>query len=245
MIRRGLLLPLVYSLALACGSSGSSAPPVRQTHSGSIAVSPDGTRLFVVHPDADVVTVIDLGTRAIDHEVLLASARPSLDPATQRFDPAVMPRALAVDSSGGKLYVTGQRSGRLYALDVASGTVRASVAVCSEPIGALVDGGDANVYVACAQDDEIVQVDVASLSVKATVVTPRKPWALAWAADGKTLLATHLLGPGVSELATGPLALSTTWTVPDRGPESDPTEPHGQVRGLYDVAARTSSGSHT
>ena len=225
-------------LAGSACSSSPSAPTSPQTHSSPIAVSPDGSRLFVVHPDADSVSILDRGTRSIEREVLLASAPPTVDPSTQRFTPAVGPRALALDSSGATLYVTGQRSGLLYAIDTAQGVITGSVAVCSEPIGVLVGAGDASVYVACSQDDEIVQVGAASLQVTGTVVTPRKPWGLAWAPDGHTLLATHLLGPGVTAMTTSPFALQATWTVPDRGPESNPQEPHGLVRGIYDVVAR-------
>jgi YVTN family beta-propeller protein len=236
-IRRALLVFGAAAWASGCSSS-SPAPTSQQAHSSPIAVSPDGSRLFVVHPDADSVSTIDLAGRTIGHETLLATSVPSVDPTTQRFDPAVMPRALTLDSTGATLYVTGQRSGELYAIDAVGGTVKGSVAVCSEPVGVLVGAGDTDVYVACAQDDEIVQVSAASLAIVATVTTPRKPWALGWSADGKSLLATHLLGPGVSEIGTSPFALKTTWTVPDRGPETDPTEPHGQVRGIYDVVPR-------
>jgi YVTN family beta-propeller protein len=237
MIRRGIVVWLAVVGASACSSS--SAPPASpQAHSGPIVVSPDGSRLFVVHPDADSVSVLDVATRTVTREILLASAAPAVDPSTNRFTPAVAPRALALDSSGATLYVTGERSGMLYAVDAAQGSVKGSVAVCSEPVGVLVGQGDGAVYVACSQDDEIAEIDAASLQVTATAVTPRKPWTLAWAADGHTLLATHLLGPGVSALSTGPLALQSTWTVPDRGPESDPAEPHGIVRGIYDVLAR-------
>jgi YVTN family beta-propeller protein len=152
-----------------------------------------------------------------------------------------MPRALALDSTGTQVYVTGERSGRLYAIDAATASVSQSVAVCSEPIGVLVSRDDSKVFVACSGDDEIVELDAASLAVVAAVTTPRKPWSLAWAADGVTLLSTHLLGPGVSELTTQPLALTTTWSVADLGPQTDPTEPHGLVRGIYDVAARPGS----
>jgi YVTN family beta-propeller protein len=236
VIRRGLLLFLAVLVPGACNASG--APTGHQAHSSPIAVTPDGAHLFVVHPDADSVSEIDLATRAIENEILLASAPPAQDPMTQRFDPAVAPRALALDSKGATLYVTGQRSGLLYAIDTKTGAIKGSVAVCSEPIGVLVGASDSDVYVACSQDDEVAQIDAASMSVVATVVTPRKPWALAWSPDGGSLLATHLLGPGVSELATSPLSLTATWTVPDRGPVTDPTEPHGLVRGIYDVVAR-------
>jgi YVTN family beta-propeller protein len=203
-----------------------------------MAISPDGAHLFVAHPDADSVTVLDLGTRAVEHEILLAGAAPSVDPTTQRFDPAVAPRALALDSKGKTLYVTGQRSGLLYAIDTGLASVLGSVAVCSEPIGVLVGADDSTVFVACSQDDEIAEVDVASMSVTAIVPTPPKPWSLAWAADGTTLVATHLLGPGVSQLSTAPLVLTSTWALPDTGPQTHPTVPHGLVRGVYDAVAR-------
>ncbi len=221
-------------------------PAIRaqQTHSSALAISPDHTRLYVAHPDADSVSVLDTDKRTILHEILLAAAPPAQG-ADNRYEPTVGPRALALDSTGGTLFVTGQRSGYLYALDAASGAPRAQVFVCAEPIGVLVSADDASVFVACAQDDEIVEVAAIDLSPVAAAPCPRKPWALAWAADGQTLLATHLLGPGVSNLTTAPLALGITWPLAD-GPaqvdsetgSEDPTEPHGPVRGIYDAVVR-------
>jgi YVTN family beta-propeller protein len=243
----------VLALALfpACGGTGASgAPHVRQLHSGSLAASPDGTKLYVAHADADRVTVVDASKRTIDHEILLAAADPAVDPTTHRYDPAVGPRALAIDSKGAALYVTGQRSGAVYAIDTQRAAIRAQSVVCSEPVGVLLSPDDTKVFVACAQDDEVVELDAATLGVVARVTTPRKPWALAWGSDGKTLYATHLLGPGVSVIATAPLALQTTWALPDGPPApspgkpddgDDPTEPHGQTRGIYDAVVRPGS----
>jgi len=233
------------------GCSGGSGPAVvmpvvhlQQTHSSALAISPDHTRLYVVHPDADSVSVLDAGKRTILHEVSLAAAPPALD-ANHRYEPAVGPRALALSSSGTTLFVTGQRSGFLYALDATSGSIKAQLFVCAEPIGVLVSADDTSVFVACSQDDEIVEVAAADLSPIATAPCPRKPWTLAWGADGQTLFATHLLGPGVSTFTTAPLALGTTWPVADGEPQldaetdqEDPTEPHGSVRGLYDAVVR-------
>jgi YVTN family beta-propeller protein len=242
---------LVAAGLLGCGSDAAVATPVmaplraRQGHSSSLAASPDGSLLYVVHPDADSVSIVSAATRRIVREVLLAAAGPAVS-ATGRYDPSVGPRALAPDSTGSTLYVTGQRSGKVYAVDVATGAVKVSASVCSEPIGVLVSADDADLFVACAQDDELVELRSTDLTSVASVPCPRKPWALAWAAD-HTLLATHLLGPGVSAFATAPLALQTTWTLADGPPQpapdapesgEDPTEPHGVVRGIYDAVAR-------
>jgi YVTN family beta-propeller protein len=224
------------------GPGGAPAAHAVQSHSAPIAVDPAGKQLFVVHPDADSVSVVDLASRAIVHEVLLAAAPPAAD-ANGHFAPAVGPRALALDSTGHTLYVTGQWSGSVTAIDVATGNVArtTTAAVCSEPIGVLVSADDAHLFVACAQDDAIVELAAADLSLVANASCPRKPWGLAWAGDGTTLLATHLLGPGVSRFATAPLALTTTTTLADGptvGNPADPTEPHGPVRGIYDAVTR-------
>jgi YVTN family beta-propeller protein len=226
-------------------SDGEDATPptadARPTHSASLAASPDGSRLFVVHPDADTVSIIDRASRSIVHDVLLAAAPPAQDPSTHRYAPAVGPRALGVNSTGRMLYVTGQRSGEVYAVDASTGTVRAHASVCSEPIGIVVSADDASLFVACAQDDEIVELHSSDLSVAGEAACPRKPWGLAWAPDGRTLFATHLLGPGVSVLTAAPLALRTTWPLDDGPPvgdPEDPTEPHGPVRGIYDAIVR-------
>jgi YVTN family beta-propeller protein len=215
-------------------------------HSGSLVADPAGSLLFVAEPDADSVSIIDVATRKIAREVRLAEAAPAVSP-SGRYDPAVQPRAVAVDSAGRTLFVTGQRSGMVYAVDVAAGTIRAKAPVCSEPVGILVGRGDASVFVACSQDDAVLELRASDLATVRAVPCPRKPWALAWAADGRTLLATHLLGPGVTAFATSPLARRKTWTLGDGVAKGSPCracaehpsrEPHGAVRGIYDALVR-------
>ncbi len=224
--------------AAGAGGTTSGAHTV-QTHTGPIAIDPTGTLLFVVNPDADSVSMVALASRQLVHELLLAPVAPAPDQ-LGRYVPAVGPRALALDSTGRTLYVTGQWSGRVYAIDVASGTIShaTATAVCSEPIGVLVSADDTRLFVACAQDDEVVELAASDLSLVASVPCPRKPWALAWAPDGTTLYATHLLGPGVSAFATAPLSLTTTFPLADGPAGSAQTEPHGPVRGVYDAAIR-------
>ena len=245
---------LLVTVGGACNQSSVAPSVPAATHSGPIVLSPDGTRLYVVHPDADSVTVVDAGAGDTVLTIPLSAAPPAYDAASHQYYATVYPRALALDPAGQTLFVTGERSGHLYSFDASSGTKLADVQVCAEPAGVLVDAAGANVFVACSQDDAIVELSTKTLAVVASASTPHKPWALAWGADGHTLLSTHLLGwgddasahpasegvtsPGISSLSSAPLAFESTWTIADGPPGSDPTVPHGKVRGVYDAAVR-------
>jgi DNA-binding beta-propeller fold protein YncE len=250
---RASWIAIAVATVWACGDGTKTAvaPPLaaKQTHSGAITVSPDGARLYVVHPDADSVTAVDPVTKSILFETLLASAPPTMDPTTQAFTPSVLPRALTLDPTGATLYVTGERSGMVYAVDARTGSrTLSSATICAEPIGILADAAGANLFVACSNDDQIVELRTSDLAVVGKASCARKPWALSWASDGQTLLATHLLGsgltptpanpPGVSVFASSPLALTTTWPIDDVALGSDPTVPNGEARGIYDAAVR-------
>jgi YVTN family beta-propeller protein len=243
---KGLRIALVALAVAACSQSGTVVPLGGESdHSSSIAIRADASVLYVVNPDADSVSFVSTrGSGAILNDVLLASVPPARD-GEGRYEPAVEPRALALGPAQSTLYVTGHRSGRIYALDAVSGRVLAQAPVCSEPVGVLVSPfGDA-LYVACSQDDKVVELDAQSLALRGSVSTSHKPWTLAWSPDRSQIFVTHLLGPGLTVLAPSPLALSAPWPLADgvvhgatNGTDSDPLQPHGVVRGIYDVLPR-------
>lgn len=233
----------LVSLALlaACGDNlpPHETTPVAYTaaHSGSIVATADA--VYVVNADSDSVSVIDAHARSLASEILLAGSRPA-PAADGSFAPAVQPRALALSPDGKTLYVTGERSGQLYAIDVATHDVR-SVAVGSEPVGVAVTPDGATVFVACSQDDKVVAVDAATLTVGASIAVPPEPWGLAWSPVDRALLVTHLLTPAVTAIDPAARSVIATWAIPDMQPRGDKRLAHGEVRGLYDVAARPGS----
>jgi YVTN family beta-propeller protein len=218
-------------------SDGGTTPSLVARHSSSIAIRPDGAELYVVNPDADSVSVIDPMARTVLHEIALGPA-PMVDGATMRFDPAIGPRALALAPMHHHLYVSGQRASRLFEIDLTTSAVTRMVDVGSEPVGVLVSPDESAVFVACAEDATVVRVDLASFTVTATAMTPPKPWALGWSADGRTLYVSHLLGPGISSIDPTTMSVHATWHVPDYPYRNDRLLAYGEVRGLYDVVVR-------
>ena len=197
----------------------------------------DGATLFVVNPDADSVSQIDTASRTLVREILLGAAHPAPD-ATGAYTPAVMPRSLALSADESTLFVTGQRSSQLHAIDVASGAVQNSVHVCSEPVGVVVSPDGASVFVACTQDDEVVRVDAHSLAVDATVKVGTEPWALAWSSDGATLFATQFLTASVTAIDPVAMTAKAPFVIPDVAPRGDKRLAHGEPRGFYDLESR-------
>lgn len=246
------LAVILLSTASACGSSDHAADggggPVADggrnagvlgplSHSSTIVLGQHGA-LYVVNPDADSVSVISTTTRSLTREILLAGAHPAPDPDTDNFTPKVMPRALALSPDGRHLYVTGQRSGRLYAIDLDRDDSLRAVAVGSEPFGVVVSADGKAVFVACSQDDTVVRIDPATMTITATVHVAAKPWALALSPDQTQLLATHLLAGTVSAIDPSDMTLTGQWSVPNADPRGDRHLAHGEARGLYDIVPR-------
>ena len=236
---RAMTRAALLALFACQGSTGQPTSAPSFAHSSSMALTVDGHKLFVANPENDSVSVVDLDTRALDREILLASAAPVADPNTGAYAPSVMPRSVVLSPDGKTLYVTGERSSALHVIDVASATVRRTVHVGSEPIGAVISSDGASVFVACSQDDSVVRFDTATAAVVARVAVGSEPWALAW--SGTTLLVTQFMGPGVTAIDPASMTVASRWSVPDATPRGDKRLAHGEVRGLYDAATRPGS----
>lgn len=212
-------------------------PGVVAAHSSAMAITKDGSTLFVVNPDSDSISIVDVASRTLKSEVLLAGAHPQPD-GNGNFAPAVMPRALALSADEKTVFVSGERSGKVHAVDVASATATGSIAVGAEPAGLVVSPDGASVYVACAQDYIVAKVDAASLVVKGTVPVASQPWALGWSNDGTVLYVSQFLTAGVTAIDPNAMTAKPPFVIPDVANRGDARLAHGQPRGLYDVASR-------
>ncbi|MFT3693064.1 MAG: di-heme oxidoredictase family protein [Kofleriaceae bacterium] len=205
-----------------------STTAVPTDHSSTIAI--DGTTVYVVNPDADSISMVDTVAGTSQEKQLAPQA---VVDGSGNFTPTVMPRALFL--AGSHLYVTGQRSGKLYDVSLTSG-MTTSVDACKEPVGVLAD--DTSVYVACTADFAIVKFDRATLAPSGSTSLSAQPWGLSWTHDG-SLVVTLFYGGAVPLRPTD--WASSPWSIPAIANRGDARIAHGEPRGFYDAIARPHS----
>jgi YVTN family beta-propeller protein len=233
----------------ASGSTGSGDPmidPYGTTVSSSLALTRDDHTLWIVNQDADSVSAIDVETRKVIAEIPLGSRAPALDPATKRFDPAVMPRALALVGDK-KVYVVGEAANRVYVLDAEKHTILTSIVVPAAPVSVAAAPDGSAVYVVSHEAAKITKIDTATDAVTRTLDVTEHPWGASVSADGASLFVTHiLLDPGMSVIDTAALTLKSKVLLADE-PRSTaiPFEkrlPNGEARGLYEAVPNPKGG---
>lgn len=237
-------------LVLVCGcqpdeDTGPHYASGQPRQSQSLVLSADGTRLVVVNPDADSISVIDPGARKLLGELPLGP-RPVLDSAG-RFEPHHGPRSVDLSPDGRLAYVACQLSGQLLTVEVATGALRGTLPIGAEPVSVLVHPGGAALYVAAYQAGEVVRIGLGpdGLPDEAQVSRARttdRPWGLGLDAGGQALYATRfLLQPGVDVLDPQTLALragGAAGAIEEVAPRGNKLLAHGAPRGVYGAAVR-------
>ena len=169
---------------------------------GSIAITPDGTTVLVVNPEAGSVAAIDTASATTLDEIIVGRD----------------PRSLTLAPAGQHLYVTSQASATLAIVDIHPLALRAALRVGPDPYGVVADPDGRLVYVAATGADRIDVVDTELVQVVDTIAVPARPKGLALSPDGTQLYATHALSGAVSVIE---LAQRRVRHVIDTGPESN------------------------
>ena len=176
------LLKKLYVIGVTSTIFASSCPSWPAHASGSIAITPDGTTVFVVNPDAGSVAALDTASATTLDEIVVGRD----------------PRVLTVGPAGQRLYVTNHASATLSILAIHPLTRRAVLRVGPDPYGVVADPTGRLVYVAATGADRIDVVDTALVEVVDTIAMENRPKGLAIADDGTQLYVTHQLSGAVS-----------------------------------------------
>jgi DNA-binding beta-propeller fold protein YncE len=214
----------------------------RYASAGTIAVSPEGARVYVLRPDEDALVTVSLAEKT---GRWTRFGPPVTVDAQGRYTPTHAPRSLALAEDGRTLAVALERSGEVALVRTETGAIAARRRVCARPISVAFARGEV-LAVTCAADEVLVALDARTLGERGRVGLGSLPWGLCVDRDENLARVTHLHGPGVTTVTLGSvgesLAIreqSAVAAVPSRGHR---TLAHGLSRSLYDLAARPTTG---
>jgi len=127
---------------------------------GGIAVTPDGSRVYVANAGDHTVSVIDTASHTVTATIGAAFGNPT---------------GVAVTPDGSRVYVANQQSGSVSVINTRTNTVVAMVAVGSQPLGVAVTPDGSRVYVANGASGTVSAIATATNTVIATVPVGTNP----------------------------------------------------------------------
>lgn len=233
----------LHHLALALAVAGCGRTAHQATVSSTIALTSDDRALWVVSPDADVVTVIDPARSAVVATVALGPT-PAVD-GSGRYEPSVKPRALALLPDDSKLYVAGQTANAVFVVDARKHKLLRSIPVAAAPVGVVAAPDGSAVYAVSHEAAVVTKIDPRKDAVVATLPVAEHPWGASVSADGRSLFVSHLLQHGgVTTIDTRSFMIKSAVELAEQPahPENKAL-PQGVARGVYAVVPRPGTSS--
>ncbi len=176
-----LIVALIVQLLIV-----SSLSMCEASQTSSIVLTPDEKTACAVNQDAGSISLWNF----------------SADDPVKEIKVGDEPRTLAVSTDGRRVYVTNQRSQTLSIVDLARGETVATVALGGQPYGVVLSGDGRRAlvsqYAGGYVDGKycpgtIAVVDLAAAKLIRQIPVKARPWAMALAADGRSLYVTHYL----------------------------------------------------
>ena len=143
----------------------------------NLALTPDGTELWVACESSSSTVVVDTST----HEILA------------EIEVGAQPHDVTFHPDGTRAYVTNRLDDTLSIIDVQTHEVVATIDVGDEPHGVLLDATGENIYVLNSSQDSVSVIDAENLEELRRLTTSRVPWSLALSPDGEKIFVTNTL----------------------------------------------------
>lgn len=140
-----------------------------------IAVAPDGSRLYVTAEEADLLLVVDTGSRQV----------------VDRISVGRFPHSVVLTPDGARAYVSNRYSGNVMEIDLASDQVTRAFDVGAGPAGMALGREGRFLYVANSISNDISIVDLESGSEYRRLAAGRNPYAVALTPDGQEVFVTN------------------------------------------------------
>jgi YVTN family beta-propeller protein len=133
-----------------------------------IAVSPDGTRVYITNFSDDTISVLNTENLKL----------------VDTFASGDGPHFLAISSDGSRLYVPNRNANSVSIIETSNNTLVDTVAVGNFPFGVAIDPLSTNVYVSNTSSDNVSVIDSSTNSVIATIIVGDGPRQIAVSPDG-------------------------------------------------------------
>jgi YVTN family beta-propeller protein len=146
-----------------------------------VAVSPDGKRAYVTHPELRRLSVIDLIARSV--VATLPVGR--------------QPFAVTVDTRG-DVWVGDWSADVVQRIDAETGAVKRTIAVGRSPSAILLGAGEANLYAVNRESDDVSVADPVTGEELRRIPVGRAPFAIAASADHQRLFVVNVQASTVS-----------------------------------------------
>lgn len=180
----------------------------------SVAVSPDGGRLYVASEDTGQLIVLDAqsgGVRAAipvgdepegvavspdgalvyatsEEENQVAVVDTARNAVRARFAGGARPRNALFTPDGTRAFVAGENDGSVTAVAVAQDRPAGRVTISGEnarPMGLALSPDSAHLFVTTGRGGELVRLDPRTLGITGRVAVGQRPWGLALSRDGR------------------------------------------------------------
>ncbi len=183
-----------------------------------IAVSADGKRLYVAlsgspngGPNVDESKLPPPDRRFDGIGVVDLQSQKTINTFPSNADP----ETFAISHDGKTLYTSNEDTGMLSAIDLVSGTIRATVTVGSEPEGVAVSPDDRIVYTACETSNAVFAVDAKTMKVVATIPTAARPRSVLLSTSSHTGYVTDEIGTALTIFSTADYKVLKTISLGD------------------------------
>ena len=210
-----------------------------------VAVSADGTRLYVANEDGAVASVVDIASGEIlaslpvggepegvrispDGRVVYITSEDdsqvsvidtALNEVVAQFEVGARPRASAFSPDSTRAYVTAENGGTVSVVDTATHTVIETVELTGDmvrPMGVVVSPDGSRVYVTSGRGGTVIAIDATTLEPVGSVEVGTRPWGIAVTPDGRYLYTANGPSNDVAVVDVESLTVVATIAVGER-----------------------------
>jgi YVTN family beta-propeller protein len=167
--------------------------PVGKDPTG-VAVSPDGSKVYVANQIDGTVSVIATASNSVTATVTVGSS----------------PQGVVVTPDGSKAYVANFGSNNVSVITTASNTVAGAIPVGTSPYGVATTPDGSKVYVANEFSNNVSVIATAGNTVVATVAVGSRPVGVAVTPDSSKVYVANLVASTVSVITTASNTVTAT-----------------------------------